>query len=39
MALLNSQNFKSSYYSAIKDSTGLKLYYVIAYQKVDGKHI
>ena len=31
MALLNSQNFK-----AIQGATGLKLYYVIAYQKVDG---
>ena len=35
MALLNSQNFKV----AIKGATGLKLYYVIAYQKVDGQHI
>ena len=31
--------FESSYDSAIKGSTGLKLYYVIAYQKVDGQHI
>ena len=27
--------FQSSYYSAIQCATGLKLYYVIAYQKVD----
>ena len=39
MALLNRQKFESSDYSAIKGSTGLKLYYVIAYQKVDGQHI
>ena len=39
MALLNSQKFQSSYYSAIQGATGLKLYYVIAYQKVDGQHI
>ena len=39
MALLNSQNFKSSYNPAIQGATGLKLYYVIAYQKVDGQHI
>ena len=31
--------FQSSYYSAIQGATGLKLYYVIAYQKVDGQHI
>ena len=37
MALLNSQNFKVA--SAIQGATGLKLYYVIAYQKVDGQHI
>ena len=28
--------FQSSYYSAIQGATGLKLYHVIAYQKVDG---
>ena len=28
--------FQSSYYSAIQGARGLKLYYVIAYQKVDG---
>ena len=27
--------FLSSYYSAIQCATGLKLYYVIAYQKLD----
>ena len=31
--------FQSSYYSAIQGATGLKLYYVIAYHKVDGQHI
>ena len=31
--------FPSSYYSAIQGARGLKLYYVIAYQKVDGQHI
>ena len=31
--------FQSSYYSAIQGATDLKLYYVIAYQKVDGQHI
>ena len=31
--------FQSSFYSAIQGATGLKLYYVIAYQKVDGQHI
>ena len=31
--------FQSSYYSAIQGATGLKLYYVIAYQKVDEQHI
>ena len=31
--------FQSSYYSAIQGATGLKLYCVIAYQKVDGQHI
>ena len=31
--------FQSSYYSDIQGATGLKLYYVIAYQKVDGQHI
>ena len=31
--------FQSSYNSAIQGATGLKLYYVIAYQKVDGQHI
>ena len=40
MALLNSSSeFQSSYNSAIQGATGLKLYYVIAYQKVDGQHI
>ena len=34
MALLKSQ-FQSSYYSAIQCATGLKLYDVIAYQKLD----
>ena len=38
IALLKSE-FQSSYYSAIQGATGLKLYYVIAYQKVDGQHI
>ena len=38
MALLKSE-FQSSYYSAIQGATGLKLYYVIAYQKVDEQHI
>ena len=28
--------FQSSYYSAIQCATDLKLYYVIAYEKVDG---
>ena len=27
--------FQSSYYSAIQCATGLKLYYVIAYQKLE----
>ena len=31
--------FQSSYNSAMQCATGLKLYYVIAYQKVDGQHI
>ena len=31
--------FQSSYYSAIQGATGVKLYYVTAYQKVDGQHI
>ena len=35
MDLLNSHNFRVSYYSAIQCATGLKLYYVIAYQKLD----
>ena len=37
MALLNSHNlqFQSSYYSAIQCATGLKLYCVIAFQKLD----
>ena len=37
MDLLTSQNFKvqCSYYLAIQCATGLKLYYVIAYQKLD----
>ena len=35
MALLNSRNFKVSYYSAMQGATGVKLKYVIAYQKVD----
>ena len=34
MDLLKSQ-FQSSYYSAMQCPTGLKLYYVIAYQKLD----
>ena len=38
MALLKSE-FHSSYYSAVQGATGLSLYYVIAYQKVDEKHI
>ena len=39
MALLNISEFQSSYYSAIQGATGLKRYYVIAYQKVDEQHI
>ena len=37
MDLLNNKNFKVArlYYSAIQCATGLKLYHVIAYQKVD----
>ena len=31
--------FQSSYYSAIQCATGMKLYYVIAYQKLDEYHI
>ena len=38
MDLLNCR-FQSSYYSAIQCATDLKLYYVIAYQKVDEQHI
>ena len=34
MALLKQSEFQSSYYSAIQHATGLKLNYVIAYQKV-----
>ena len=34
MDLLKSE-FQSSYYSAIQCATGLKLYYVVAYQKLD----
>ena len=34
MDLLKSE-VKSSYYSASRCATGLKLYYVIAYQKLD----
>ena len=34
MDLLKSQ-FQSSYYSSIQCATGLKLYYVIAYEKLD----
>ena len=34
MDLLKSQ-FQSSYYLAMQCATGLKLYYVIAYKKVD----
>ena len=34
-----SVEFQSSYYSAIQCATDLKLYYVIAYQKVDEQHI
>ena len=37
--LTQQSEFQSSYYSAIQGATGLKLYYVIAYQKVDGQHI
>ena len=36
MALLNSQNFKVAIYSAVQNAIGLKLYCVIANQKVDG---
>ena len=39
MALLNSQNFKVAITQLSQGATGLKLYYVIAYQKVDGQHI
>ena len=35
MDLLNCE-FQSSYYSAIQCATDPKLYYVIAYEKVDG---
>ena len=39
MALLNSQNFKVANTPLSQGATGMKLYYVIAYQKVDGQHI
>ena len=39
MDLFNSKKLQSSYYSAIQCATGLKLYYVIAYQKLDRQHI
>ena len=38
MALLNSWNLKVAM-TQLSKVQGLKLYYVIAYQKVDGQHI
>ena len=36
---LNTQRVQSSYHSAIKCATGLKLYHVIAYQKTDESYV